>query len=519
MILYFANRNLEILGQASTFLPKGLAIIDDQKTEDIDTGVASLDVTLSFRGENRLEIEQMTQEGNFVFCSSGEDAECYTIITAVTSRKKRERSIQCEDAGLDLLNEIAPAYTAQSAMSIADYIALFAGDSGFEVGVNEIPEKTRTLSWDGDATVTERLRSVATQFDNAEISYSFDIENLAVRHMYINVWEKRGTDIGQQLRLDRDIDDIRITSTIANLITGVLATGGIPEGQNDPITLDGYTYDDGDMYVSGGRLLSRDSARRWSRLSAEDGLAYIVGKYSYETTNQAELFNRAKTYLTTYREPQYNYEVDILRGLESARIGDRVDIVDDEGEVYLSARILKLVTSECYKSKTATLGEYLIKTSGLSDQVMQLASDFQQLAGKKQTYTWIAYADDDQGTGISLSPYNKTYIGICVNQDTETPDITDPSVYSWVAIEAGNVLAVDMTVTSSAGTLFVTSLITTTLTAHVYLNGAELNSTQIAEIGTIKWYNQANPGTAIGTGTTLTITNSADITIIAQLEV
>ena len=519
MILYFANRNLEILGQASTFLPKGYTIIDDQKTEDIDTGVASLDATISFTADSRLDIEQMTQAGNYVFCSSGEDAECYTIISAVTERKKRERTIQCEDAGLDLLNEIAPAYTANSAMGIVDYITLFANDSGFEVGTNELAHLSRTLSWEGESTVTERLRSVATQFDNAEISYSFEIQNLSVTHMYINVWKKRGTDIGQQLRLDRDIDDIRITSTIANLITGVVATGAIPEGQNDPITLDGYSYDDGDIYVDNGRLLSRDSARRWSRLATGGSLAYIVGRYSYETTSQNELFNRAMTYLTTYREPQYNYEVDVLRGLESARIGDRVDIVDDEGEVYLSARILKLVTSECFNEKKATLGEYLIKTSGLSEQVLQLASSLQMVAGKKTTYTWIAYADDDQGTNISLSPYNKTWMGICVNQDTETPDITDPSVFSWVEIEAGNVLAVDLTITSSAGTLFVTSLINTTLTAHVYLNGTELNSAQIAQIGTIYWYDVTDMVNPLGSGTTYTVTNGGDITIVAQLEV
>lgn len=48
-----------------------------------------------------------------------------------------------------------------------------------------------------------------------------------------------------------------------------------------------------------------------------------------------------------------------------------------------------------------------------------------------QYYTWIAYADDAQGTGISLSPTGKAYMGIATNRLTETPVITDPTVYKW----------------------------------------------------------------------------------------
>ena len=46
-------------------------------------------------------------------------------------------------------------------------------------------------------------------------------------------------------------------------------------------------------------------------------------------------------------------------------------------------------------------------------------------------YTWVAYADDASGTNISLSNVGKNYIGIATNQTTETPDISDPTVYTW----------------------------------------------------------------------------------------
>ena len=139
-----------------------------------------------------------------------------------------------------------------------------------------------------------------------------------------------------------------------------------------------------------------------------------------------------------------------------------------------------------------------------------------------KTYTWIAYADDEEGHGISLSPYNKTYIGIAVNKSTETPDITDPSIYSWVAIEGGNVLALSLEITSSAGSVFITTTVATTLTAHVYLNGEELTAQQISDIGTVRWYDASDLTTVLGTGTTYVITQLMDISAIsitARLEV
>lgn len=520
MIIYFADRQQNVMGQASTGLPHGLIIIDDVKTEDIDTGVASFDVTISYKQSERLDLEQMTEAGNYVFRSTGEDAECYTIIDAETDSKEKTRHLYCEDAGLDLLNIQCGPFEADGPHNIAWYIDYFAGDSGFEVGNNEIQSKTRTLEWEDEATGTERIRSIATQFDNAEISYSFVIENLEIKHRYINIYEKRGVDIQQQLRLDRDIDNIRVKRSVANLITAVKPTGSVLDGEDEPLDLIGYTYDDGDIYLDSatGVLYSRSGLGKWARPNG----GYIQGAYSYETDSQEELCTRAVSHLRQYADIEVNYEVDIVRGLESTHIGDRVNIVDDAGEVYVSGRILKLETSITGYYKNATLGEYLIKTSGLSEQVLQLAAEFANLPKGRTTYTWIAYADDEEGHGISLSPYNKAYMGIAVNRATETPDITDPSVYSWVAIEAGEVLALSLEITSSAGQVFITTKVATTLTAHVYLNGEELTAQQIADIGVIRWYNYGDYTTVLGTGTTYTITEAMEIdavNVTARLEV
>ena len=81
--------------------------------------------------------------------------------------------------------------------------------------------------------------------------------------------------------------------------------------------------------------------------------------------------------------------------------------------------------------------------------------------------------------------------------------------------------AITMTITSSNGTIFKNTAITTTLTAHVYKAGAELDATAIAALGTIKWYKDGSTTPLSTTGQTLNI-GSGDIdnkaTYIAQLE-
>lgn len=52
----------------------------------------------------------------------------------------------------------------------------------------------------------------------------------------------------------------------------------------------------------------------------------------------------------------------------------------------------------------------------------------------KTTYTWIAYADDQYGAGISNSPVGKPYIGFAYNKSTPTEEM-NPSLYMWSLIK------------------------------------------------------------------------------------
>lgn len=444
MIIYFADKKLNILGMASTKLSKGFKITDDSKVQAVDTGIATLGFKIVYTSENKALLEQMTTTGNQLLCSRDGKDEVYTIIDTVEDSKNQDIEVYAEDAGLDLLNEIAEPFTSAEAKPISWYIEMWTKDSGFEIGINEISDRSRKLSWDGEATVTERLASLSKQFD-AEVSYSFDIKGLTVAHKYINIYKRRGKDVKEELRLNRDIDRIVVKKSISNLATALIVKGGTPEGQNEPITLKGYVYDDGDFYVDAdGRLCSRTALAKWGRISeitSEDGLKktqtfkHITKTYSYDTVVQKTLCNHAIGKLKKIRDIEENYEIDINKLPENIAIGDRINIIDEAGKLYLSARLLKLEESIDDGMQKATLGEYLIQDSGIYQSIVDLANELKALPRPKPLYTWIAYADDNHGNGISSSADGKAYLGISNGQASETVDLSKPELFTWSKVK------------------------------------------------------------------------------------
>ena len=448
MIIYFADRAMNILGSASTGLPKGLMITNDKKTEEISEGVAIFECNLDYNfvnpdedEEQEVDVKKLAAVGNFILKQSADssEVEVYTIIDSTIDPIQKDASIYAEDAGLDLLNEVVGKYAADKAYNIAYYINKFAYDSGFEIGINEVSNLTRKLSWDGETTATERLLSVATQFE-AEIEFSFKVENMAVTGKYINVYKNRGNDSGVTLTVGKEVSGFRIKSSIADLATAYRCTGGTPEGSENPITLNGYKYDDGDFYVEGSYVKSRKALEKWSRYQIKteknkNDVGHIVKSFTYDTTSKSELCNRAVSSLKKICDEAVTYEVELLYLPDGVKVGDTISIVDDDDNTYLTARLLKLETSESNDTKEAELGDYVRQESGIDEKVIELAERFEKIAKNRNFYTWTAFADDENGTGISANAYGKDYLGIATNRLAKEADLSDPTQYTWVKIK------------------------------------------------------------------------------------
>lgn len=79
---------------------------------------------------------------------------------------------------------------------------------------------------------------------------------------------------------------------------------------------------------------------------------------------------------------------------------------------------------------------YLAKTA--TSALPTVTTDWDLIAGDGASlYTWIKYADDSIGTGLSDSSANKIFIGIAVNKSSAT-ESTTASDYTWSQIKGND---------------------------------------------------------------------------------
>lgn len=384
MMIYFADRDLNILGNASTQLPDGFRISQDQTVEEIDTGVNTFSCVISYTQDDRADLEPMVAEGNYILKQSarGDDDNAYDavyqIIDVECDTNAQEYQVYAEDAGLDLLNTLCPAVSLSG--NVWQMMNWFL-PSNWTINLIDAPISTKTYTWDGESTCTERLLSVAGLWD-CEIFYSFIIDRLQIKQRVVNVTKHRGNQEAiPQLRLNYDLKKIYWKRSIADLVTALNVTGGTPEGSETPINLVGYNYsytdpDTGDVYrvdTATGQMRNTTAMGRWSSAIDPDGL--WVGSFQFDTTDQAVLAGEARAYLQRHSQVAVNYEVDFEKLPDDIQIGDRVNIIDEDGELYLEARLLRIETCEAESTQTATIGEYLLRDAGISARVAQLATD------------------------------------------------------------------------------------------------------------------------------------------------
>lgn len=439
MILYFADKNFKILGTASTSLSGGYVITDDTKKEEVETGIATLDCTVAYTDDTRSDIESWCRAGNYVLAYYGKETAAdmdivnlFMITTTELSVLDHTIKFESEDSGLDLLNNLSKEYTGTEQMSAADYINKFLKKTGFRLRNNNVSKNPKKLEWTSTDTVTKRLADIAEKFE-IELSYGFSVKGLTVSDRWVDIADETGKDTKINLFINKEVNNITVKNTIENLATALYATG------KDNLTLVGFTIpeeDKGKYQIDpDGNLVSLEALTKWARVdySSKDSFSgNLYQKFeSSDTASQADLYKLAKEKLDSISDIETNYEVDIADLPPGVGIGDRVNIVDDAGNTYISGRILELETSVTDGTKKATLGEYVIKDSGISELVESLASSFANLSKVRELYTWIAYADTIDGDGFSFSPEGKEYLGTAVNQLTEEAG-TDPAVYKWV---------------------------------------------------------------------------------------
>lgn len=189
-------------------------------------------------------------------------------------------------------------------------------------------------------------------------------------------------------------------------------------------TLTAYAYDNG-VDVTG------DLEIRWSK----DGTEFYVGK---SVTVNAEDVDVKAVYSFTA------FESGVRRGYYEITITDVMDGEDgQDGTTYYTW--FKFADDEHGNGMSSSPDgkEYLGIAYNKETPVMSNNPEDYQWAritgegvpGKpgddgKTYYTWVRYADDASGNGMSDSPNGKYYIGFAYNKETPT-ESSDPADYQW----------------------------------------------------------------------------------------
>lgn len=336
-MITITDRKYNVLTQLSFDLPGGLLAYDDWFEQDLETGISTYEFTVD-KTDNAVGLIRI---GCYVFVND----RAFEIMT--TDEDNDSKLIYCEDAGLDLLGEQVGEYSATTSQPITTYIQKFIYDSGWEIGVNELPNTvTRKLSWDGVDSATKRLRQLAKRF-GVELSYSVQFREGKIFKRLINIYNRIGKDNKVRLEYGVEVSKIRKRESIENLATGLI---GVGQGEgNQKITL--LDYDIPSQYkpryeMRGEVLVDNVEGVRWSRHGdTSDG--FIVKYYDSEAKSQKELFEATVNQLKKRVFPENTYEVSIELVPEQINIGDSVVIVDHDYKpaLVIDGRVSKIKRS------------------------------------------------------------------------------------------------------------------------------------------------------------------------------
>lgn len=408
--------------------PEALHYYDDELHEYLQGSAYTFTFTTSADHEDA----QYLVEGNklaFVY----REKEYYLNIMRVEAD---EYEITVEAYGLlfELLNEEKEKYSATSAMTFAQYMAVIDYEQTIKIGINEVADKKIKTEWIGTDTILARIYSLANTF-SAEVEFVVELnDDYSLKQITMNVYKEhtdeyqgmgtRRTDI--TLRYGVDVEGITKTSDITELYTAIRPFG------KDGLTvtsLNKTEYDaEGNVEFSspsGNRNILAVQARdRFpSNLMSKENDRYIAKIFDYDTDNVNMLYGQALAELKKICVPQVSYEV---KGYFDTNIGDTVDIEDDEYNpiLYLEARVSEQVRSFTDPTKNKTTFSNFRELQSQIDP--ELLSRVQALVDANKTYTCSIITDN--GTVFKNGEGQTTLTASVMDAGT---DLTDSMTITW----------------------------------------------------------------------------------------
>lgn len=294
-------------------------------------------------------------------------------------------TLNCNNTNLELANEQANPFTSNSAQNIAWYLQRMEllTFATLEIGVNEIADKTRTLTFESQETKLARLQSLMSRF-NAEFEFVTELNNNGtLKRIVLNIYHEADNEhhgIGKVrgdvvLRYGNDVKGVQVTTDKTQLFNTGVFTGAdgltLKDVERSDKNADGVE----EFYTrKGSPFVYAPLSMEQYPASMKDGDNWTRKDFQTEYTNVNDLLAYAFRTIKQYAYPIVSYTASIqsnfLNDYQDLVLGDTVKIYDKNfvGGLILQARVTEQVISFSNpNNNTLTFSNYVKLESKISD--------------------------------------------------------------------------------------------------------------------------------------------------------
>lgn len=479
-MLMVLNKEEKVIATLNNESPNACPYFNDIHIESLDDSMS----TYEFDAPLEYPESELLVADNYI---SREDMDgrlmLFTIkrvVERLSSDGSYVKSVYCENSAIDELNGVIvrpvklEGATAEGAM---EYVL---EDSDWTIGTCDFLGAA-SFDFSDYPTGIAALHTIAKEFEG-DLVYRVRYYTNGKVIRYIDLLEQRGTDTGKRFEYRKDIIGLTRTEDSTQLATALV---GIGKADANGVRMTIASANGGVDWIGDDDALEK---------YGYNGRHIFGVFESNDAENPTALKALTAKELKKRKRPLLTYEVDVLLletladwNHEEVRLGDSVRVLDLTFEplLVLSARVRKLTRS--YTDPTqdkAELGDYkplsFAAPPGIRELQKQLVSNTGLLEGRELAihigplppaeldrkwmdtsivpnvlkrwdgsewvaaggeqgppgpagetlYTWIKYADDGVGTGLTDNPFNKAYIGIAYNKTVAT-ESDNPSDYTW----------------------------------------------------------------------------------------
>lgn len=294
-------------------------------------------------------------------------------------------TLNCNNTNLELINEQSIPFTSNSAQNIVWYLQRMEllTFATLEIGVNEIADKTRTLTFESQETKLSRLQSLMSRF-NAEFEFVTELNNNGtLKRIVLNIYHEADNEhhgIGKVrgdvvLRYGNDVKGVQVTTDKTQLFNTGVFTGAdgltLKDVERSDKNADGVE----EFYTRKGNVaVYAPLSMEQYPASMKEGDNWTRKDFQTEYTNVNDLLAYAFRTIKQYAYPIVSYTASIqsnfLNDYQDLVLGDTVKIYDKNfvGGLILQARVTEQVISFTNpNNNTLTFSNYVKLDSKISD--------------------------------------------------------------------------------------------------------------------------------------------------------